>query len=532
MEKTIICIGREYGSGGHAIGKILAKRTGYEFYDKDRFIAIAKERGFEGEVEEYLEEQPMNSLLYSIALNYSRPKKKPFPFELVEELAAEKPCIIIGRCAGYLTHGQDNAFSVFVHADMEKRIATVMARDHINTRLKAKRKIEEIDEKRSAFRKEFTGQEWGQSKYYNLSPEAQQYINNLLAKADEILAIVNDETKWGNHQGQYPVENKSVLESAAKDLESLAERIKSGSITDMTQEIYDETIAAADKKVEEVEDSAWPDNSQITWNLFVDGNAGSYIDFGYSEDYVKFGEDDNQAFTIELWVNIKEYCNKQGEDNCTFLSTMTNDPHWSGWRAQDRTKGLLRTMVAHWQDNNHTNPQEWEPGWKKSDNWTKDRWTHYAFLFRDKGLPGFDTPTDVKCYSMIDGTRQGEVIRVGESWRTYINKQSIANQIKMTGFCMMDNNGNRNEWFSGYIKKIRIWKTNRTENQVYASYMGNEEGVSADNPNLVEAWDFEVKGDQPTQSATRTITGLKGHTATLVGDNWQWIESTDITDNK
>ena len=144
------------------------------------------------------------------------------------------------------------------------------------------------------------------------------------------------------------------------------------------------------------------------------------------------------AFTIELWVNIKEYCNKQGEDNCTFLSTMTNDPHWSGWRAQDRTKGLLRTMVAHWQDNNHTNPQEWEPGWKKSDNWTKDRWTHYAFLFRDKGLPGFDTPTDVKCYSMIDGTRQDEVIRVGESWRTYINEQSIANQIRMTGFCMMD----------------------------------------------------------------------------------------------
>ena len=169
MEKTIICIGREYGSGGHAIGKILAKRTGYEFYDKERFIAIAKERGFEGEVEEYLEEQPMNSLLYSIAMNYSRPKKKPFPFELVEELAAEKPCIIIGRCAGYLTREQDNAFSVFIHADMDKRIAAVMARDHINSRLKAKRKIEEIDEKRSTFRKEFTGEEWGQSKYYNLS---------------------------------------------------------------------------------------------------------------------------------------------------------------------------------------------------------------------------------------------------------------------------------------------------------------------------------------------------------------------------
>ncbi|WP_291591398.1 DUF4972 domain-containing protein [Bacteroides sp.] len=370
------------------------------------------------------------------------------------------------------------------------------------------------------------------SKYYNLSEEARRYINELMAKADDIRTIVSDEAKWGNHKGQYPVVNKSILEGAAEDLDSMADRIRTGEITHITQEMFNEAIANADKKITQVEESAWPDNSQITWNLFVDGNKGSYIDFGYSEDYVKFGDDDNQAFTIELWVNIKEYCNKSGEDNCTFLSTMTNDPYWSGWRTQDRTKGLLRTMVAHWQDDNHSKPEEWEPGWKKSDNWTKDRWTHYAFLFRDKGLPGFDTPTDVKCYSMIDGTRQGEIIRVGEAWRTYINNNSIANEVHMTGFCMKDNNGNRNEWFSGYIKKIRIWKTNRTEDQVYASYAGNEEGVTADNPNLVEAWDFEVKGDQPTQNDTRTITGLKGHTATLVGNNWQWVETTTVTDNK
>ena len=215
--------------------------------------------------------------------------------------------------------------------------AAIAELDALITRVEAGEELDETTLEAAVAKVNQAIDEFKNSKYYNLSPEAQQYINNLLAKADEILAIVNDETKWGNHQGQYPVENKSVLESAAKDLESLAERIKSGSITDMTQEIYDEVIAAADKKVEEVEDSAWPDNSQITWNLFVDGNAGSYIDFGYSEDYVKFGEDDNQAFTIELWVNIKEYCNRQGEDNCTFLSTMTNDPYWSGWRHAQST---------------------------------------------------------------------------------------------------------------------------------------------------------------------------------------------------
>ena len=81
--------------------------------------------------------------------------------------------------------------------------------------------------------------EFKNSKYYNLSPEAQKFISDLMAKADELREMIANEALWGNHQGQYPVENKSVLESAAKDLESLAERIKSGSITDMTQEIYD-----------------------------------------------------------------------------------------------------------------------------------------------------------------------------------------------------------------------------------------------------------------------------------------------------
>ena len=62
MEKTIICIGREYGSGGHEIGELLAKRTGYAFYDKEKLFEIAKMRGYEKEMQEYLDEQPVPSL--------------------------------------------------------------------------------------------------------------------------------------------------------------------------------------------------------------------------------------------------------------------------------------------------------------------------------------------------------------------------------------------------------------------------------------------------------------------------------------
>ena len=71
MEKTIICIGREYGSGGHEIGELLAKRTGYAFYDKEKLFEIAKMRGYEKEMQEYLDEQPVDSLLYSIAMNFA-----------------------------------------------------------------------------------------------------------------------------------------------------------------------------------------------------------------------------------------------------------------------------------------------------------------------------------------------------------------------------------------------------------------------------------------------------------------------------
>ena len=61
MEKTIICIGREYGSGGHEIGELLAKRTGYAFYDKEKLFEIAKMRGYEKEMQEYLDEQPVDA---------------------------------------------------------------------------------------------------------------------------------------------------------------------------------------------------------------------------------------------------------------------------------------------------------------------------------------------------------------------------------------------------------------------------------------------------------------------------------------
>ena len=39
----IITISRETGSGGHTVGKMLAERLGYDFYDKEIITEIAIE---------------------------------------------------------------------------------------------------------------------------------------------------------------------------------------------------------------------------------------------------------------------------------------------------------------------------------------------------------------------------------------------------------------------------------------------------------------------------------------------------------
>ena len=68
MEKKIITISREYGSGGRQIGLVAAKKLGMEFYDKELIDAAAKEIGFPAEIIADREQRLTNSLLYNFAM--------------------------------------------------------------------------------------------------------------------------------------------------------------------------------------------------------------------------------------------------------------------------------------------------------------------------------------------------------------------------------------------------------------------------------------------------------------------------------
>ena len=112
--KTIITIGRQYGSAGHSIGKILADDLGIKYYDKELLERAAKDSGLCQELFENHDEKPTNSFLYSLVMDsYSfgygstmmdMPlNQKVFlaQFDAIKKISQDGPCVIVGRCADY-----------------------------------------------------------------------------------------------------------------------------------------------------------------------------------------------------------------------------------------------------------------------------------------------------------------------------------------------------------------------------------------------------------------------------------------------
>ena len=112
--RTVITIGREFGSGGHEIGMKLAERLGIKCYDKELLELAAKESGLCEELFASQDEKPTNSFLYSLvmdtySLGYSNSyvdmpiNHKVFlaQFDAIKKLAEKESCVIVGRCADY-----------------------------------------------------------------------------------------------------------------------------------------------------------------------------------------------------------------------------------------------------------------------------------------------------------------------------------------------------------------------------------------------------------------------------------------------
>ena len=176
--KTIITIGRQFGSGGKEVGIRVAKELGIPFYDKELLQEAARKSGLCQKIFENFDERP-KSLLYAIAmdaypLGFSGTAGESLEqqvhlaiFKTIRNIAAEGPCVIIGRCADYALADYPNVVSVFITADEDVKIKTLMERHKI-TESQAKDLMIKTDKKRSSYYNYYSSKRWGDSKSYDL----------------------------------------------------------------------------------------------------------------------------------------------------------------------------------------------------------------------------------------------------------------------------------------------------------------------------------------------------------------------------
>ncbi len=175
--KTIITIGRQFGSGGHEIGATIAQDLGIKLYDKEMLKRAAKESGLCEELFETHDEKPTYSFLYSLVMdNYSMAAHNGMPINhqlfleqhnTIKKLAEEDSCVLIGRCADYALADNEDSIHVFIYADLDAR-ARRIARIYDMTLAEAKDVIKKTDKKRASYYNYYTNKVWGDAKSYDL----------------------------------------------------------------------------------------------------------------------------------------------------------------------------------------------------------------------------------------------------------------------------------------------------------------------------------------------------------------------------
>lgn len=191
----VISIGRQYGSGGHDIGKYLAEQLGYEFYDRDMICETAGITGYSEEYVSKKEESMTHSLLYDLVnqmYGYSPDKEAPkdaifdAQSEVVKKCAAKGNCVIVGRCSDYILRNDENCLKIFLHAPLDYRLKRLMDASGQGEK-KIRQEIEKTDKRRADNYRHYTRQIWGHADHYDLCIDTRLGKEFILAAVSEAM---------------------------------------------------------------------------------------------------------------------------------------------------------------------------------------------------------------------------------------------------------------------------------------------------------------------------------------------------------
>ena len=187
-DKYVITIGRSFGSGGRALGKLIADRLGIEFYDKLLLVKAAEKAGYNIDFFEKGDERvpriiggiipfsmgfyPMSWLGDATASGTDAVYKAQCDF--MHEIATAKPCVIVGRSADYVLRDVPNVVNIFVHAPTRECARRIMERGDADTEDRAVALAERTNKLRANFYNFYTDKKWGAATSYHLPVDSSQ----------------------------------------------------------------------------------------------------------------------------------------------------------------------------------------------------------------------------------------------------------------------------------------------------------------------------------------------------------------------
>ncbi len=184
----VITIGREYGSGGRFIGKLLAEKLKIKFYDSELLVKAAEESGLSEAVFKNYDEKKdgfvvtgMGMYSYDMSLG-----QKVFlaQFDAIKNIASRESCVIVGRCADYVLRDYPNVVNVFICAPMDEKIKRAITYYDLKQN-KAEQQIIKMNKKRKSYYNFYTDRDWGKASNYDLC------INSKIGIEESVDAIAN-----------------------------------------------------------------------------------------------------------------------------------------------------------------------------------------------------------------------------------------------------------------------------------------------------------------------------------------------------
>lgn len=163
-KKIVITISREYGSGGHYVGQLLAKRMGINFYDKNLINLISKKSGLS---KEYVEENSQKLASFKYIDNND---DRIFIAEekVIKDLAKKESCVIVGRCADYILKDNKDTIKVFLYSSRQDKVKRAVKYYNLEED-KALKEINKINSERAKHYKYYTNRDWYDFANYDIA---------------------------------------------------------------------------------------------------------------------------------------------------------------------------------------------------------------------------------------------------------------------------------------------------------------------------------------------------------------------------